>query len=210
MGLFSTPDPGEDLVELAEKNQLAVKDHLPTVSDLMKHQDSQARINGTYALARLSEVDTGAARTLLIECALLLDDNTSDIRKYAIYTMKQVASDYPDEVDEYTEDLIDVLQTDSSPTNRRGAAGALGDIGTPDCLMSLHNAKNNETDTEVRQEIFDVLSNVESDENKEKGSTEVEGTGILESCPECSTNFGRLNGIPRRCPGCGVSISKLL
>lgn len=210
MGLFSTPDPGDDLADLAKENPLAVKNHLPVVSDLMEHPDSQARINGTYALARLSEVDTDSARTLLVECASVLDDNTSVVGKYASCTMTQVASDYPEDVGEYTESLIDMLQADSSPENRRSAAWTLGEIDTHNSIEALHDAKNNEANTEVRQEIFNVLSNIGSNKQKEGSSKQVEGTGILESCPECSTDFGRLNGIPRRCPGCGVSISKLL
>jgi HEAT repeat protein len=206
MGLFSSP--GRKLAKQAEENPHIVKEHLNDVQSLLTHHDSDARYNGAFALQYLAKVDKKAARTLLSESVPLLEDQDETTRHCISYVLSKVSEKYPDDVRNHREQVITLLKNDTNSGCRMNAASTLGNLGSKEAYSALEAAKAEEQNAEVREAIFEALEET-SPPSTPQGS-QTRKTGMLKNCPDCSTDFATLSGIPRQCPGCGTSIKELL
>lgn len=206
MGIFSSK--GSKLVSIAEDNPAALAEHLGEMEDLIQANDEEGVLNGTFALKKLSEVNPSTSATLLHSCAERLDASHEGIRKNVISVMVEVAGEFPEEVAEYNEQLARKARTDSDPFVRGTSLEALVLVDTGPVEETLEKVKKSDSEAKVREFAMELSREYQvgtPSENSEEGKT-----GMLESCNECSTDFGELGGIPRRCPGCGSEIKRML
>jgi HEAT repeat protein len=207
MGFFGAP--GRSLKKKANNNPRKLSDKLNKISKYIDHSNKSSRNNAIYALVKLAEVDPDSARALIEECESRLDDGYKKNRSCAASASNHIAKEHPQDVVEYQDKLVDMVETDSYDTAREYAAKCLGELGTETAVRTLSDAKEAEEDPEVRKEIMEALDNARenSTDVSDTGSTK---TGMLTECPECSSSLKDLGGIPRSCPGCGSSIKSFL
>jgi hypothetical protein len=214
MGLFSSPDR-EKLQRMGERNPRELKNNLQMAADCLRSRDERDVEYALYAVGELSKIDPEAAIPVLPESAGHLQPQRSEtIKNNALRIVLEVSKEQPEEVAEYTDDIVDTFEGLEMEGARVYAIKCLMNLEHAGSTQALKDIKDQIGDVELRQEVMDAIDGGEdhtyAPKETEQGTESREKSGILKNCPDCSTDFTTLSGIPRTCPGCGKEIKKLL
>lgn len=199
------PSNMSDLINIAENNPRKLANHLNSIQSFSNHENSVVRANSASLLARLAAVNKDDARTLLPECASLLNDSFDDARRNALVAMQEIAEKHPESVAEYREEVINILHRDTNTNTQREAADLLAIIGDNESIDALNEAASNVNDPELRGELYDLIDKAE-DKDQSVSPNITNSGGPITACPQCGNHFEDMSHVPRHCQACGANV----